>query len=259
MKRIHSYSFITILAALVLFSCEKNELRLTIYDLPTDKAYARFFFLSPGTPSVMIKVNDVKLNGSNTAGSGGLFPSIINQPDYAAVTPNAAMKLSLPNIGTLNDSVVIFTGNIGLAAGKFYAVTLADTGVDRTLFANETSLSPVPDSGFFYIRFINAMAKSPSLSLIRIDSASAAVVTRDTIVKNLDFKAASNFIKLPISGTNANVRYRMATSTGINVGTVQTPPATASLNQRSITYYAGGFSNGTGIYVPTLSTAIYNQ
>jgi hypothetical protein len=259
MKRIHSYSFFTILAALFLFSCEKNELRLTIYDLPTDKAYARFFFLSPGTPSVMIKVNDVKLNGSNTAGSGGLFPSIVNQPDYAAVTPNASMKLSLPNIGTLNDSVVIFTGNLGLAAGKFYAVTLADTGADRTLFANETVLSPVPDSGFFYLRFINAMAKSPALSLIRIDSASATVVTRDTLVKNLEFKAASNFIKLPISGTNANIRYRMATSTGVNVGTVQTPPATASLNQRSITYYAGGFWNGTSIYVPTLSSAIFNQ
>lgn len=259
MKRITSYSFITIIAALFIAGCEKNELRLTVYDLPTDKAYARFYFLSPGTPSVMIKVNDIKLNGSNTAGSGGLFPSIVNQPDYASVPPNSVMKLSLPNIGTLNDSVVIFTGNIGLAAGKFYAVTLADTGADRTLFANETILSPVPDSGFFYIRFINAMAKSPSLSLIRIDSASAAIVTRDTIVKNLDFKASSNFIKLPISGTNANVRYRMASSTGVNVGTVQTPPATATLNQRSITYYATGFANGTGIYVPTLSAAIFNQ
>lgn len=259
MKRIHSYLFISLLATLFIAGCDKNELRLTVYDLPSDKAYARFYFLSPGTPAVMIKINDIKLNGSNTSGNGGLFPSIINQPDYAAVTPNAAIKLSLPNIGTLNDSAVIFTGNLGLEKGKFYAVTLADTGVDRTLFANETVLAPVPDSGFFNIRFLNAMAKSPNLSLIRIDSASASVVIRDTIVKNLAFKAASNFIRLPISGTNANIRYRMVTVTGVNVGTVQTPPATATLNQRSITYYAGGFANGTTTWAPTLSTAIFNQ
>ena len=259
MKRIHSYLFIAFAATLFMAGCDKNELRLTVYDLPTDKAYARFFFLSPGTPAVMIKINDIKLNGSNTAGNGGLFPSFVNQPDYAAVTPNAGIKLSLPNSGTLNDSVVIFTGNLGLQQSKFYAVTLADTGVDRTLFANEIVLSALPDSGFFNIRFLNAMAKSPNLSLIRIDSASASVVLRDTIIKNLAFKEASNFIRLPISGTNANIRYRMVTATGVNVGTVQTPPTTATLNQRSITYYAGGFANGTGLLAPTLSTAIFNQ
>lgn len=259
MKQNKLYFLVTLAALMFLFGCEKNELRLTVYDLPLDKAYVRFFFLSPGTPAVMIKINDVKVNGTNTSGNGGLFPSFINQPDYAAITPNGTIKLALPNIGTLNDSAVIFTGNLGLMAGKFYAVTLADTGVDRTLFVNETAVMPVPDSGFYNIRFINAMAKSPTLSLIRVDSASALVVTRDTIIRNLEFKAASNFIRLPISGVNANLRFRMVTATGINVGTVITPPSSAIINQRTVTLYAGGFANGTGASAPILSNPIYNQ
>ena len=259
MKQIKTYILVTLAALMFLFGCEKNELRLTVYDLPQDKAYVRFFFLSPGTPAVMIKINEVKVNGSNTSGNGGLFPSFVNQPDYAAITPNGTIKLSLPNTGTLNDSTVIFTGNLGLMAGKFYAVTLADTGVDRTLFSNEIDVMAIPDSGFYNVRLINAMAKSPSLSLIRVDSASATVVTRDTIIRNLDFKNASTFIRLPISGVNANLRFRLVTSTGVNVGAVVTPPSSTLLNQRTVTLYASGFSNGTGMFAPSLNGPIYNQ
>lgn len=251
--------------ALILFGmlagCEKNKLRLTDFDLPTDKAYVRFAFFSPGSPSVMIKINDIKINGSNTAGNGGAFPAILNVPDYAAVPPNGIMRLSLPNIGTNNDSVLVFTGNIGLQQTKFYSVTLADTGVDRTLFSVEDVLPPVQDSGFFNIRIINAMAKSPAISLIRVDSASPTVFTRDTIVRNLAFKGNSNFIKVPISGVNANVRFRIFNTAGINLAQITTPSASGnqSVNRRSVTIYASGFSNGTSTLAPALSSPFYNK
>ena len=119
----------------VLFACTKNEARILVYDNLADKAYVRFALVSPGTPSTIIKVNDVKVSGSTTSGTFGLFPAISNTPDYAAVPPNGTLKLSLVNSGTPNDSVVIFNGAFAVDAKKFYSVTLADTGIDRTVFS----------------------------------------------------------------------------------------------------------------------------
>ena len=54
-------------AGVVLYgmsACQKTELRATEYDLPTTQTFVRFVFVSPGLPSVMIKVNDKKINGN---------------------------------------------------------------------------------------------------------------------------------------------------------------------------------------------------
>ena len=258
-----------LVAALIIlagFSCKKNEIKNLPTDLPTDKAFIRFALLSPGTPSVMIKINDVKINGSST-GSGSVYPVTINFPDYAAVVPNGTLKLSLPNVGTANDSVVIFNGSLAVEAGKFYAVTLADTGIDRTVFAIQDNPGAIPDSGYFKIRLVNAMPKSPSINLIRIDSTNATTVIRDTIAKNISYKSASDYITTgispkPIAGSSpaanyAFLRFRTVTSTGVLLASV-TPPSTA-FNQRSVTIYAFGYAGGTGIYAPFLTPFIYNQ
>jgi hypothetical protein len=237
----------------ILAACEKTDLRITEYDLPADKAYARFVLLSPGTPSVMIKVNDAKINGANTSGSLGVFPSGVGTgADYAAIPPNSTFRLSLPNIATANDSVLIFSGSLGgMSAGKNYTVLLADTASDRTVFAIEDVSPSRPDSGFMSIRFVNAMAKTGALSLIRVDSASTTVVTRDTIIRDVPFKQASNFVRVPIAGKNPFVRYRMILSaTGQPVGGTIAPTTSISLNYRAATIYGGGFGNGTGTYVP---------
>lgn len=260
--------FIACLFLITGIACKKNIIENLPYDLPTDKAYVRFALFSPGTTAVLIKVNDIKINGSNTGGNGGIYPSISNTPDYAAVPTTGNFRLSLANSGTSNDSVLIFNSQIAVQAGKFYAVTLADTGIDRTVFSVPDNLGPLPDSGFFNLRLINAMAKTEPLNLIRIDSTSATSVVRDTIARNIAFKSASNFIKLsisplPISPSAPSVlysflRFRIATVSGVPLANV-TPPAPISLNQRSVTTYAFGFGNGTLIYSPGLSNFIYNQ
>lgn len=248
-------------------ACDKNELRLTEYDLPKDKAYIRFALLSPGTPSTMIKVNDVKINGSTTSGNGGFFPSVINSPDYAAITPNGTFHLSLPNTGTGNDSVLLYNGSLAVEAQKFYSVSLADTGINRTLFAIEDQLGALPDNGFVNIRLINAQPNLETLNLIRIDSTSSTVVTRDTIARNIAYKSATNFIKtsilpLPLPtppGNYSFLRFRVVTSTsGLTVGSVSLP-SSPTPNQRSMTAYAFGFSDGTGVYIPGVTSFIYNQ
>jgi hypothetical protein len=258
-KNINLFSFLLFL--LVTFvACKKNELRIIEFDLPTDKSYVRFGLLSPGTPSVMIKVNDVKINGAATSGSIGFFPSFANLPDYAAITPNANFRLSLPNIATTNDSVLFFNGTLATDAGKFYSVTLADTGVDRTVFAIEDKINTQPDSGFMNIRFINAMAKTPPLSLIRIDSTSSTIVTRDTIARNIAFKSGSDFINVKISPTNSFLRYRLIiTGTGIPLGPNLSITSFSVLSKRSTTLYAYGFGNGINTFSPGILGLIYNK
>jgi hypothetical protein len=258
MKKLN-YILSVFFAAIAFAACEKNDLTLTQYDLPADKAYVRFALLSPGTPAVMIKVNDVKINGANT-GAAGLFPSVSNTPDYAAIVPNGTLRLSLPNLGTSNDSVLIFNAPLSVEARKFYAVTLADTGVSRTVFAIEDNLGALTDSGFFKLRLINAMPKSPAIHLVRVDSTNATTVVRDTLAKNIAFKSASDYIKTSISVKTGYsfLRFRTVASTGLGLASM-TPPAAATLNQRAVTTYAYGYAGGTGIYIPVLSSFVYNQ
>jgi hypothetical protein len=259
MKKL-TYKFLVAagLLAFTFVACKKNELRLTQYDLPGDKAYVRFALLSPGTPSSIIRVNDQKINGANTSGALGFYPSIVNNADYTAVAPNGTVKLSLANSGTGNDSVVLFTGMLPLQSGKFYSVALADTGVDRTLIAIEDVMGPAPDSGFIMVRLFNAMAKTEPLTLIRIDSANATTVIRDTIARNIAYKTASEFIRIRPTGVNAFQRLRLVTASGMPVG-AQTPPTGSQPNRRYMTIFAYGFGNGTGVFAPGISTFIYNQ
>jgi len=250
-----------IVAVTLLAACEKNTLRTSETFLAEDKAYTKFYFLSPGTPAVMIKVNDTKINGSNTSGSAGVFPSNVLFPDYAATMPGGSVKMSLANTGTSNDSVVIFTGSLPTVAKKFYSVTLADTGVDRTLFTVEDTPEALPDSGFYKIRFINALGKSPNISIIRIDSASATSVSRDTIIRNVAFKSASAYVTVPISATRAFYRYRMiVNATGQPIGNNLVPTQGTPINQRYVTLYGGGFTNGiVAPFIPTLYPLVYNK
>jgi hypothetical protein len=248
------------IGTLFFAACEKTSLRSVDYELPSDKAFVRFALLSPTTPSVMIKVDTMKVNGANTSGNGGIFPAFFNSPDYTAVKPNGNFRLSLPNISTANDSVLIFSGALNLQAGKFYSVALADTGVDRTVFANEDIFVARPPDSMMNIRFINAMAKTPPLSLIRVDSTSATVVIRDTIFRNIAFKEASPFATVRVYPKNGFIRYRMViTSTGQPVGTSYTYTLIRSLFTRSVTFYAGGFGNGTGSFAPIFVGPVYNQ
>lgn len=240
-------------------ACKKNEITLTPYVVPTDKAFVRFALFSPGTPAVMIKVNDVKINGANTSGSSGLFPSTVNFPDYAAIPPNGTFRLSLPNAGTANDSVLLFNSSLNVEANKFYSVSLADTGADRTVFAIQDNFGAIAADSFFTIRLINAMPKSPAINLIRVDSTNATTVVRDTIAKNITYKSASNYITsfiAPLRGYSF-LRFRTVTTTGMLLSSIA-PPST-TYNKRGVTVYASGFANGTGTLVPALSTFIYNQ
>jgi hypothetical protein len=258
MIKIRYILLLTCFSAAVI-SCEKAPLRNTEYTIPTDKAFVRIALLSPGTPAVMIKADDVKLNGNTTSGNGGFFPSTVTFPDYASVAPGSTFKLSLPNTGTQNDSVVLFNSKLDVQTGKFYSLTLADTGTNRTAFAIEDQFAPQKDS-FLNVRLINAMVGS-TLNLIRVDSTNATDVVRDTLARNVPYKGTSGFISVKTFSSRSFIRVRITTSTGRNLGTAQTPPQLLTTgSRRSITYYSFGFVDATAaLYTPGLLPHITNQ
>ena len=260
-----------LIAVSLFYSCEKNVLRSTETFLPEDKAFVKFNLLSPSNPNIgiMIKVNEEKINAS-TAIFLGIFPLTINNQDYVAVPTTSSIKISQPNTGTRNDSLVILTAPFKFEAKKFYSLTLADTGIDRTLFSvlDEDNI-PLPADSFYNLRFINAMAKSPNLSLIRVDSTTSTSFIRDTIANNIAFKNASSLVTLPVYpkriGTSNSfhtfLRYRMiVTATGVSIGNLITPPQNTVITRRNTSIYAYGFANGIGVFAPTLSgTILFNK
>jgi hypothetical protein len=254
-KKILSASLISC----ALAACEKAALNNTEEIIPTGQAFIRIALLSPNTPAVMIKANDVKLNGNTTSGSNGIFPATFGFPDYAAVTPGSSFKLSLPNSGTQNDSVVLFNSKLDLQPGKFYSLTLADTGVNRTAFFIEDQFLPQKDS-FLSVRLINAMVGS-NLNLIRVDSNSATDVVRDTLARDIPYKGTSGYISVKTFSNRSFIRMRIATTDGRNFGTPQIPPQTlATGSRRSITYYALGFADGkVAPYLPAITQHVTNQ
>jgi hypothetical protein len=241
-----------------LSSCEKSELRATEYDLPTTQSFVRFVFLSPGLPAVMIKVNDNKINGNNTLGNGGLFPSNAGIAEYAAIPSSGSLSLSLANTGTSNDSIVLFTGKMSTESGRFYTTILADSGASRSLISVLDDFGKLSDSAFTRLRFINATGKSPGLTLIRIDSSTSTNVRRDTLFRNISFSQSTSYITIPTNPENAFLRYRLVqTATGALVGTPFIPLVGNASNRRATTVISGGIWGTT--FTPGISLQIVNQ
>lgn len=275
MKKLKYFTFIVGII-LAISACEKTPLRTTENIFPSEKSLIKFVFLSPNTPSLMIKANDVKLN-SLSFGSGSIFPGIINNSaDYIAVTANANISLAIPFAGTGNDSIVVFAGKIATDVNVNYSATLADTGIDRTLFVIPDNTGIAPKDSTYNIRIINAMAKSPNITLLRVDSTNATQVIVDTLARNIAFKNASEYINVPLtaktnqaSTTNPKslhsfLRYRLIfTNTGLPINGFIAPIQTNSapgVNRRYVSIYAGGFATGTGSLQASLfSTIIYNK
>jgi hypothetical protein len=265
MKRIF---LIVTISTLVLSACEKNELRSTETISTEGKAFAKIALLSPNTPNVIIKQDGIKVN-TNTFGSAGIYPSTVTFPDYISLNPTGQFQFSLPFVGTGNDSVVLFSAPMSLTAGKFNSMVVADTGVDRTLFNIVDEETSLPADSVYNVRFINALAKSPNMWIVRIDSnvTPVASVIRDTIIRDIPFKGASKFVQVPVYGKplpgstsiHAFVRYRMVNPI-IGTSYAQlTPAQTTTMHRRNATIYGGGFASGSLSLSPFLSNLVINK
>lgn len=261
-----------LLAGTIFNACKKNNIDPLEYDTEFTTAMVKIAHCSPGMPaSVNFKINGQKINGglipymgtSSTSSQTSVFPGNIRTgmtADYLTIERSGELVVSVPNLATPNDSLVMFRTQLApltLIERNYHSLVLADTGVNRTLFRVFDDNRTWADSGFNKIRIINAIPNSTALDFIRIDSINATTVTRDTIAKNVAYRSSSPFITNKfISGSG--FRYRIVQSgTGVvlaNYSSVLIAP-----NRRVLTFYAYGFRGGTGSFVPVLSDIVINN
>lgn len=273
MKKISiNYILGLLIVATFLNACKKSTIDPLEYDTEFVKPLVKIAHCSPGIPaSVNFKLNGQKINGglvpymgtSSTSSQTSVFPGNIRTglgSDYASINKDGELVVSVPNLATPNDSLVMLRTQLAplaLVDRNYHSLVLADTGVNRTVFKVNDENMAWADSGFNKIRLINAIPNSVAVNFIRIDSINATTVTRDTVAKNIAYKSASPFIlNRFISGSG--FRYRVVqANTGVvlaNFASVLVVP-----NRRNTTMYAYGFMGGTGSFVPVLSDIVINN
>jgi hypothetical protein len=224
--------FILIAASI---SCKKEY--DSIYSFPeTDgKALVKFvhavpniFTTSQSTQSgINIYLNDVKTSSLVTYG-GGIFPGL----EYV-LTPsgNLTLKAVAPATATTPE-VPVLTAPLALSAGKTYTVFVADTLPNTSLLRIEEDFSAKADSGKYFVRFVNLLAKTTTLDLYGVTDVAMTI-------PNVAYKTASGFVQVNV-GSGARTFAVRKPSTTTNIATVNITPVAG----RMYTIFSYGVDGG---------------
>jgi hypothetical protein len=251
MKHIIS-AFSILIIVLVFVGCKKNEQRLITTTGTDGKALIKINYAMPFAlnPSVQLKLNGERISNLITYNTpfpaGGLNTGGGNYQDYMAVDAGTTtLTISRPNVGTNNDSIVLFTGPINLEAGKNITYHVTDTGANTTIVAVTDNISPI-DSGFSRYVFVNLMPNLPALDLY---------YGTTKVASNIAYKAKSpEFTIAAATASSWAIRPAGAASTTTALASyTNTIP-----NQRVFTVYARGYSGVTGTRAPAVSL-LYNR
>jgi hypothetical protein len=251
MKHILS-AFSVLIIVLVFFGCKKNEQRLISTTGTEGKALIKINYAMPFAlnPSVQLKLNGERISNLITYNTpfpaGGLNTGGGNYQDYMAVTPGSTtLTISRPNVGTNNDSIVLFTGTLNLEAGKNVTYHITDTGATTTIVAITDNPSPI-DSGFSRYVFVNLI---PNLAAIDLYYGTTLVAA------NVPYKGKSaEFTLAAATASSWAIRPAGAASTTTALATyTNTIP-----NQRVFTVYARGYNGVAGTRAPAVAL-LYNR
>jgi hypothetical protein len=192
-----------------LASCEKNAVQDITGSLPG--AQVKFFHFGVNAPQVHFWANDAKITATTSAtgaestvgigfggaGSGGL---------YSAIAPGA-YTFTARITATVDNGLVIARIPGTLAEGKFYSVYLSGA-YDATAKSVEGFLleDPVPpqfDFSTAQVRFVNAIANAPTMSLsLRNTTTSAETAVGGAVA----YKAGTALVAVPAGIYDLTVR-----------------------------------------------------
>lgn len=256
-----------LLLALVLSGCKK-ESSVTVIPESNDPNNARLKVIYASAysirDSVQIKLNDVRVSntflGNSTTNlptpfpGGGLNTGGDARPFYLSV-PAGETKIfiSVPKKNTIIDSIIRFSGQTNLIAGRYYSAYLTDTMVTSRLVLVEDNLSPV-DTGVSRFKFVNLIPNVPALDVY---------FGTQLVTANVSYGSASPEFTVrrdALGGWLIRAAGAPATSTAIAAypGTVIAPTNFTVPNQRVMTVFAKGYSGGTVARVPIISL-LYNK
>ncbi|MBC7830068.1 MAG: DUF4397 domain-containing protein [Chitinophagaceae bacterium] len=237
-----NYIIAGLMAMIFLAGCEKNTFRISNYITAGEQAQVKinFFSMYRALPVYQIKVNDVRVSSNLSISpnptpfpGGGLNTGGASTADYLAINPGVAkVAISLPKIGTNDDSLQLATTSPTLDAGKKYSLYFADTATNMISLLVADTLAR-PDSGYAKYKFVNLMPDVPALDLY---------IGTIKVASNIPYKGVSpSFL---INTNSSSTTWGIRTVNGIT-NLITYASASSINNQRVYTVIARGYNGIT--------------
>lgn len=229
------------LSALVcsLASCDKNEIKYGDFDVvDASKALLKVNIVSPyrSNPQIYIGIDGQRVSNPITSRTpfpgGGYNTGGGSTADYMALTPGKhEFKIAIPNIGKDTDSIVLYTTEINLEAGKNQSLHVCDTGTNTTSFLLTDDVK-MPDSGFVRYKFVHLM---PNVAAIDLYYGTTKLATEIPYKGSFEFTMARPTASAAWTTKVAGTSTTLATYTSASTYT----------NSRVYTAFASGYSGLT--------------
>lgn len=261
----------SIISACILFAivcvtgCKKNIINYNFVDYQDpSKALLKFNYASQyaNNRSVYLKINDQRVSslitGRTPFPGGGYNTGGSSTPDFLSVTPgNLKISIGMPKkVDNGSDSLVLFSTNISVAAGKNYSLHITDTAATTKTVLTEENFTR-PDTLTARYRFINLMPNVPAIDLY-YGSAAVSPSTTDQsmdslVVGNVNYLAITPEFKMRAGVTKIwKIRPAGAAKTVATILAYYTSSGSV-LNQRVYTAFASGYSGKTNTQKPYVS------
>ena len=244
-KKIIGYGALLLLSATALMTaCKKNTLTVSPFEVSNGKGLLKINYASPyaKNPGIQIKIDGARVSNLITYATpypgGGLNTGGSDYPNYLALTPGThTVALSVPKVGTSEDSIPLYSTSVTLNADEFKTLHVSDT-LTFTKSIETIDFAALPDSGYSKFRFVNL-----------IPGSNMDIYFNDVLLKgNVGYNVATDTFRI-VAGTVSQFKLRVAGSlpTSTPLATYGTGSTTYAIpNQRSMTIFARGYTTVAG-------------
>lgn len=233
------YIYLITVSFLVLTACKKKEITYGDFDVyGGDKALLKINYASAFAVS---KTVQFKLNGQrygalisyrNPYPGGGYNTGGASSPEYMQIEPGAYdFSISVPNAGTTNDSIALYSGKITLETGKNYTLHIADTAANtkHLLLVDDVSK---PAAGFAKYKFINLIPDAPAVNLYYGDS---------LVAGNIKYLQHTEYFQFNVPRTSLSWAVRPTDSSATSNPIANYISTNTIVNQRVYTIFSLGY------------------
>lgn len=227
---------------LLAAGCKKEAERIADFELqPNTQAFLKINVVSVyrANPSFQLKVNDTRVSNLITARTpfpgGGFNTNGDNRPDYLSITPgNTKVAATIPNRNTNNDSMVLYTTNLNLEAGKYYTAHITDTAANTKVVLLEDDIA-MPERGTSRYKFVHLM---PNVPFIDLYHGTLLVANRVPYLGNVVFTR-------PTAGASTAWSIRESGTSPTSTALATYSSANTIIDQRGYTIFTLGYKGVT--------------
>ncbi len=226
--------------AILLTGCEKStDYNATFYEPGASDARLKVIYASAYAlnPLVQLSIDDVRVSGLITGRTpfpgGGYNTAGSSFPDYIVVAPGSRkFTVAIPKKNTNVDSVVLFTTQIMLEAGKNQTLNISDTLTKtKALLVTDFVEKPAPRTVKY--RFVNLM---PNVPLLDLYYGTTRVAT------GIAYNTPGVIFSMPVPAVNnLNWAIRETGTTATSTALAVYASASTVVTQRMFTAFAMGY------------------